>query len=301
MLGSSIVEEWKIRYPDDECFAVNRAIADLRDRGATTRVISEFGPEVVVHTAAKVGGAGDKVAKPLPYLLDNLTIDSNVISAAIEARVPEFLYIASAVVYPAEYVRPFVESDLLTGGLESVNEGYGLAKLAGLKLCEYASRQYGLAYRSAVPSNLYGLRDKFDLMSGHLIPAAIAKIHEAHVAGASEVSVWGDGTARREFTFATDIASWLVGQIGSLSSWPSALNIGCGEDHSVREYYEVARDIVGFAGKLSFDESKPSGVPKRLIDSRHARELGWRATTSLVEGMTATYADYLSRTFKKAS
>lgn len=296
MLGQSIVHEWRAQRPDDEIVTVTRSMVDLRDRAATLDVIRAVTPDAILHAAAKVGGAADKVAHPLPYLLDNVMLDSSVISAAIETEVPELLYVSSAAVYPADYHSPFVESDLLGGPLEAVNEGYAVAKLAGLKACEYASREFGFSYRSVLPSNLYGINDHFDLASGHLVPAAIAKMYEGKVSAASEVSVWGDGTARREFTFSGDVASWLVSQIGSLSAWPTTLNLGCGEDHTVREYYELAREIVGFSGELSFDVSKPSGVPRRLLDSTSARALGWNPQTSLSEGMAATYADFLSRT-----
>jgi GDP-L-fucose synthase len=295
MLGASIADAWRESRPEDEFVFLTRADADLRDRVATKAAIAAARPDSIIHAAAKVGGAGAKVAAPTGYLVDNLLIDSSVLTAALEIGVPELLYVSSAAIYPAEYERPFVEADVLGGQLEGVNEGYAIAKLAGLKICEYASREFGLSYRSVVPSNLYGVHDHFDLASAHLVSAAIAKMHAAREEGLDEVSVWGDGTARREFTFVGDVAAWLVGQIGSLADWPPMMNLGCGEDHTVAEYYEVARDVVGFEGRLSFDESKPSGVARRLLDSSVARQHGWNPTTPLNRGMTATYADYLAR------
>ncbi len=294
MLGASISDAWKHSRPDDDFVFLTRAEVDLRDRVATRAVIDEVRPDSIIHAAAKVGGAGAKVAAPTGYLLDNLLIDSSVLTAALETGVGELLYVSSAAIYPAEYERPFVESDILGGELEGVNEGYAIAKLAGLKICEYASREFGLNYRSVLPSNLYGPHDHFDLASAHLVSAALAKIHLAKAEGLDEVTVWGDGTARREFTYVGDVASWIVSQIGSLGDWPSILNLGCGEDHTVAEYYELAAGVVGFEGQLSFDVSKPSGVPRRLLDSSAARQFGWNPTTPLERGMSATYADYLA-------
>jgi GDP-L-fucose synthase len=294
MLGRSVVERFAADRPEVEVVPVTRREADLRDRVAVRRVIEAHAPDAIVHAAAKVGGIGIKLAEPTPFLLDNLLMDSSVIASAMEVGVPELLYVGSAAVYPAVYDHPYVEDDMLTGRLESVNEGYALAKAAAAKVCEYASRQHGLRYRTALPSNLYGIHDHFGLGDAHLIAAALAKVHAARESGERFVEVWGDGTARREFTYSVDVAAWLVDQIGRLDAWPPVLNIGVGDDHSIEEYYRVAMEVVGFDGELRFDTSKPSGVPRRLIDSSAARALGWNPSTSLVEGMTATYRDYLS-------
>jgi GDP-L-fucose synthase len=293
MLGRSFREAWEARRPDDPLVALTRDDVDLRDRAATLDVFRQVQPDAVVHTAAKVGGIAAKLAHPTTYLLDNLLIDASVLGAAIELGVPELLNIGSAAVYPERYERPFVEGDLLSGPLEQANEGYALAKISSTRLCAYASRELGLHHRVAVPSNLYGPHDHFSSSGAHLVAATIEKVHRAHVTGEPTVSVWGDGTARREFTYAVDLAEWLTGQVGDLARWPELLNVGCGTDHSVREYYEVARQVVGYEGGFTFDTTKPSGVPRRLIDSSAARELGWDAPTSLVDGMSAAYAAYL--------
>lgn len=293
MLGRNIVEQLAMERPDIDVVGVTRADVDLRDQAATRQVVEQILPDTIIHAAAKVGGIGIKLAEPTPFLLDNLQLDSNVISAALDLRIPELLYIGSAAVFPAAYERPYVEADMLTGSLEPANEGYAIAKIAAAKVCEYASRQFGLAYRVAQPSNLYGVHDHFELSNAHLIGAALAKVHAAHEAGEATVGVWGDGTARREFTFASDLAGWLAGQIGQLSEWPPALNLGCGEDHSIADYYRVASEVIGFAGGLDFNTSKPAGVPRRLLDSTAARSFGWNPSTSLADGMAATYADYL--------
>ena len=294
MLGSSIAEAWHRLRPDDELVALTRDDLDLRDRARVDRLFGELRPDAVIHAAAKVGGISAKLANPTDYLLDNLEIDSSVFQAAIRNEVPELLYIGSAAVYPAEVGQPIPESALLSGRLESANEGYGIAKLAGQKLAEYASAQYGFSYRTALPSNLYGPNDDFSPSHGHLIAAAIGKVHSAMVAGDPSVGVWGDGTARREFTYAPDLASWLVLQLGRLATWPSALNLGVGHDNSIAEYYRVALDVVGFSGELEFDASKPAGVPQRLLDSSAARALGWDPATPLRDGMASAYDSYLN-------
>lgn len=296
MLGHSIVAQARAQRPSDTIIAFTRDHVDLRDRAATRVAIENARPDAIIHAAAKVGGIGVKLSEPTTFLLDNLLLDSSVLSAAIDLRIPELLYIGSAAVYPEEYVRPFVEADVLSGHLENANEGYAVAKIAALKVCEYASKQHGLSYRTALPSNLYGVHDHFELSNAHLVAAALAKVHEAKQSGAASVSVWGDGTARREFTYSVDVAEWLVQQIGSLARWPAALNLGCGFDYSVAEYYEAAKDVIGYEGSLEFDTSKPSGVPQRLIDSSAARALGWNPHTSLHDGMTATYKNYLTST-----
>ena len=295
MLGTSIVEALRRERPDAEILAVTRRDADLRDAGQVARLVDGFGPDTIVHAAAVVGGIAAKLAHPTRYLMDNMQLDAAVIGAAISAEVPELLYLSSAVVYPQQWSRPFTEDDVLSGALEPANEGYGLAKLAGLKLCSYASREFGLAYRAAVPANLYGPHDHFELGSAHLIAATIAKVHAAREAGADTVEVWGDGTARREFVYSEDLAGWLVGQLGRLADWPEWLNLGQGTDRSIAEYYEAAKAVVGFEGQLAFDVTKPAGVPRRLLDSSRAAALGWAPATDLHAGMTAVYRQFLAQ------
>lgn len=295
MLGSSIAQQWAVRRPEDELVGLRREDVDLRDRAATAEFIARVAPDVIIHAAARVGGIQAKLAEPVPYLLDNLLLDTSVISAAIDSGVTELLYVGSAAFYPEHFRQPFVEDDLLAAPLEKANEGYAIAKLASAKLCEYASRQYGYHYRVVVPSNLYGPNDDYSLSHGHLIAATIAKIHAAHVEGAPVVEVWGDGTARREFTFSDDLAGWLVGQADNLAAWPDLVNVGAGIDHSITEYYETARDVVGYTGEFHYDTSKPAGMHQRLLDSSRARALGWEPTTQLREGMSQTYEKYTAQ------
>lgn len=294
MLGSSIAERWHTQRPDDDLVVATRSDADLRDRAQTRAFIERSKPDAIIHAAAKVGGIQAKIAQPTPYLLDNLLLDSSVLSAAIDLEIPELLYISSGAIYPASVAQPINEDDLLTGALEDANEGYALAKIAAGKVCAYASRQFGYSYRVAAPSNLYGPNDDYSLGQGHLVAAAIAKIHAARTNGDGTVEVWGDGTARREFTYVLDLAEWLVDQIGSLGEWPEVLNLGCGVDHSIADYYEAAKAVVGYTGAFSFDTSKPSGVPQRLLDSSRARALGWNPQTTIEAGMAASYEKFLA-------
>ncbi|HQY34455.1 MAG TPA: NAD-dependent epimerase/dehydratase family protein [Actinotalea sp.] len=293
MLGRSIADEWARLRPADELVVLTRDDVDLRDPVATRRVLERVAPDTVVHAAAKVGGIGAKLAHPVTYLRDNLLLDTSVLGAAIDVGVPELVYIGSAAVYPQAYERPFVEDDMLSGHLEGANEGYAIAKIAAAKLCEYASREHGLAYRVAVPSNLYGPHDHFSSSGAHLIAAALTEVHRAHEAGEPTVTIWGDGTARREFTWAVDLAGWIVGQVGVLAAWPDRLNLGCGFDHSIDEYYHVAAEVVGYTGTFVHDLDKPGGVPRRLIDSSAARDLGWDPPTPLRDGMAQAYAHLL--------
>jgi GDP-L-fucose synthase len=294
MLGRSFAAQWQKTRSSDELIVSTRADADLSDHAATRRFIETVQPDSIVHAAAKVGGISAKLAEPTPYLIDNLVLDSSVLSAAITSGVQELLYVSSGAIYPEDATQPISEDAILGGPLEPANEGYALAKIAAGKVCEYASRQYGFSYRVVAPSNLYGPNDDYSLGHGHLVAAALSKIHAAHVSGADSVSVWGDGTARREFTYVVDLADWLVGQMGRLSMWPSLLNVGAGTDHTIAEYYEVAKRTVGYAGAFEYDSSKPAGVAQRLLDSSRARALGWAPTTSLEDGMAESYSQFVA-------
>lgn len=294
LLGSSIVRAWPEIRPGDELVALTRAEVDLSDPAATAAVIGRHAPDAIIHAAAHVAGIEDKLRSPDGFLSANLRLDDSVFSAAVAAEVPEFLYVSSAAVYPAEATQPIPEAALLGGPLEPANEGYGLAKTVGTRRCAYLSREHGWAYRAVLPSNLYGPGDDFRPGRAHLVSSAIAKAHAAVVSGAAVVDVWGDGTARREFTYAPDLAQWLVTQVGELATWPELLNAGSGMEATVREYYEHAATAAGFTGRLVFDPERPSGVARRLLDSTAARALGWSPATSWAEGFAACYTDLLT-------
>lgn len=294
MLGSSLRSAWASLRQQDEVVSLTRTTVDLTDRDQTRRAIAQARPDLVVHAAARVGGIQANIADPTGFLLDNLLIDTSVISAALAADVPGLVYVGSSCMYPRDHRQPLVESDILAGPLEPTNEGYAIAKIAGARLCAYASAQFGLAYRVVIPSNLYGPLDDFSPARSHLIPAIIAKLHEAKVSGAGSVAVWGSGNARREFTYAPDVADWIVGSIDELAGWPQLMNIGYGQDFSVREFYEMGSAAVGYEGGFDFDLSRPEGMQRKLMDSTLARQAGWQPRTSPEEGMRATYTHFLS-------
>ncbi|MCJ7827077.1 MAG: NAD-dependent epimerase/dehydratase family protein, partial [Demequinaceae bacterium] len=257
-------------------------------------LVREARPDAIIHVAARVGGIADRVAHPSGYLMDNLLIDTSVLSAALDSGVPECLYVSSAAIYPAETPQPITEEALLTGPLEGPLESYALAKIAGARFCAYASHEFGVHYRAMVPANMYGPGEDYSPERSHLVASAIRKTHEAKASGTREVQVWGDGTARREVTFVGDVSDFMVSQLGHLQAWPDLLNVGYGDDITVREVYEAAREVVDADVELVFDTSRPVGVNRRLLDSTRARALGWQPTTDLLTGMRLAYAAYAS-------
>jgi len=293
MLGRSLARVGANDTVEHELIFVSRADADLRDRDAVDALVSRVQPDAIIHAAARVGGIAANIADPVGFLRDNLAIDSAVIGAALDRDVHRLVYIGSSCIYPRDYRQPLVEDDILAAPLEPTNEGYALAKIAGMKLCEYASTQYGRSFRTVIPSNLYGPDDHFSVDKGHLIAAALLKTHQAASEGAATVGVWGDGTARREFTYVDDVARWLLTHVHTIDDWPARLNLGAGTDHTVAEYYREALAVVGFEGELDFDRSRPVGMKQKLMDSSVARGLGWEPTTELAEGMRNAYANLL--------
>ncbi len=294
MLGSSITQAWGRIRPKDDLVGVDLADLDLRDRVAVTAFVRDTRPEAIIHVAARVGGIADRIAHPSGYLLDNLLIDTSVLSASLDMGVKELLYVSSAAIYPAETPQPITEDALLTGPLEGPLESYSLAKIAGARFCRYASEEFGVRYRAMVPANMYGPGEDYSPDRSHLVASSLRKMHEAKASGASEVQVWGDGTARREVTFVSDVADFIVSHSGHLDTWPDLLNVGYGSDVTVREVYETAREVVGVDVELRFDTNKPVGVSQRLLDSTRALSLGWRPTTDLLTGMGLSYASFIA-------
>lgn len=294
MVGASFLNSWARIRPQDDVIAVTRDVVDLTDRAAVRDFVARHKPDLIVHTAAHVDGIASKLTHPTEYLLDNLLIDTSVVAAAIDARVPSLMYISSAVIYPVDAPQPLDETLLLSGRLEEVNEGYGLAKVVGTKLCEYASKEHGFAYRALVLPNLYGPGDTFDAATGHLIAAILSKVHAAKANNEESVVIWGDGQSRREFTFTPDATDWLAQNAEAMGDWPVVMNMGPGSDHTIDEYYEAAREIIGFEGTFDHDTTKPSGTRQRLLDSSIAGKFGWNPPTSIVSGMTQTYESMIA-------
>jgi GDP-L-fucose synthase len=261
---------------------------DLRRQHAVERFFEEQRPEYVFLAAAKVGGIHANDTYPAEFIADNLQIQSNVIDAAYRHGVRKLLFLGSSCVYPKHAPQPMPESCLLTGALEPTNESYAVAKIAGIKMCEAYRRQYGFDAICAMPTNLYGPGDNFDLERSHVLPALLRKLHEAKLRGASRVTVWGTGAPRREFMHVDDLADACVFLMRHYQG-ADLVNIGWGEDLSIRELAELLREVVGFKGALEFDPSRPDGTPRKLLDVARLRALGWAPRVALPQGTAATY------------
>ncbi len=267
---------------------------NLRDRAATRAFFEKEQPQVVAVAAAKVGGIKANHDFPVEFLLWNLQIQNNVIEAAADFGVEKLLFLGSSCIYPKFAPQPIPEDSLLTGALEPTNEAYALAKIAGIKLCQAYARQFGKRFISAMPTNLYGPGDNFDLASSHVLPALLRKIHEAKQRGDREVVVWGTGTPLREFLHVDDLASACRFLLESYED-PALINIGYGSDVTIRGLAEIICEVIGFSGALTFDTSKPDGTPRKLMDSSRLRSLGWKPRIDLREGIRSTYGWYLAQ------
>ena len=250
-------------------------------------------PDYVFLAAAKVGGIQANNTYRAEFLYDNLMIEANVIHSAYNAGVTKLLFLGSSCIYPKLCPQPMQEEHLLTGLLEPTNEPYAIAKIAGLKLCENYCRQYGANFISAMPTNLYGINDNFDLANSHVLPALMRKFHEAKLAGEPAVTVWGTGTPLREFLYVDDLADALVFLMQSYNE-VDFVNVGTGQEVSIRELAETMKAVVGFEGELVFDTSKPDGTPRKLLDVSRLRDAGWEAKTPLKQGIEQMYAWFLA-------
>jgi GDP-L-fucose synthase len=263
---------------------------------AVARSVAEFfqkeKPEVVIFAAAKVGGIKANNDLPVEFLIDNLRIQTNIISAAYENGTRKLLFLGSSCIYPKHAPQPIPESALLTGPLEPTNDAYAIAKIAGVKLCQAYAREYGANFISAMPTNLYGPNDNFDLETSHVLAALLRKAHEAKTKRTRKLVVWGTGTPRREFLHVDDCAAACLFMLQKYDS-PEIVNVGCGEDISIRELAELICDVVGFEGELTWDKTKPDGTPRKLLDVSKLRGLGWSPTIPLREGIAKTYDWFL--------
>jgi GDP-L-fucose synthase len=265
---------------------------DLRDSNAVREFFSSTRPEAVVMAAAKVGGIQANNTFPVEFLLQNLQIQNNVIAASFEAGVKKLLFLGSSCIYPRLARQPIREDSLLSGPLEPTNKPYAIAKIAGIELCQAYSREYGVNFISAMPTNLYGPGDNFDLDSSHVLPALIRKAHEAKINNQAAFTVWGSGSPRREFLYVDDLADALAFLLENYNS-PEVINVGCGKDVTIRELAEIVSEVVGFKGELIFDPSKPDGTPRKLLDTSRLEKLGWTPRVSLRDGIEQTYQWYL--------
>jgi len=292
MVGSGVVRNLKARG-FHHLLLRTRAELDLLDAGAVKAFFDAERPEIVVDAAARVGGIAANFEKPVEFLVENLTIQNNVICAAAGHGVKKLLFLGSSCIYPKLAPQPIPESALLTGPLEPTNDAYALAKIAGIKLCQAYAAEYGKNFLSAMPTNLYGPNDNFDLRSSHVLPALIRKVHEAKVSGTPTVAIWGSGNPRREFLHVDDLADACLFLLENYDS-PEVINIGCGEDLTIRELAETVCGVLEYKGDLVFDPSKPDGTPRKLLDSRKLNALGWKPKISLQDGIRNAYEWFLA-------
>jgi GDP-L-fucose synthase len=286
MLGSSIKQQaiaknWNFLAP-------TRNELDLSDAKSTFDFVRDNKIKTVIHCAAKVGGIQANINHPADFILDNSRIDVSVINACRTARVSKFIYFGSSCMYPRLIRQPMLESDILSGALEPTNEGYALAKIVAAKSVQSVARQDGLDWRVLILSNLYGPGDNFDIESSHLIPAVIRKVHFALKQGFDSIDIWGDGQARREFTYVQDVAEFVVNSISQAGNWDLLMNVGIGIDYSINEYYEFVGELLGFTGTFVNDLDRPEGMRQKLMDSSLARKHGWDPKTDLKQGLERT-------------
>ena len=289
-VGSALMR--RLSREDVELLTVSRDALDLRDQSAVRAWIAANSPDVIILAAAKVGGILANQNAPAEFLVDNLLIATNVIEAAHRANVERLVYIGSSAAYPQFAPQPLREEALLTGPLDPTHEGYAVAKIAGIKLCETYRRQYGRRYFAALPCNLYGVNDHFDPRTSHVVPALIRKFHTAQRAGEAEVVVWGSGTPRREFLCVDDLADAIFFLLERYDG-EGPINVGAGADLTIRELAGIVGKAAGFIGDLAFDSSKPDGPPRRLMDSSRLNALGWRPKTGLEDGIAEVYRWFL--------
>jgi len=291
MVGGNIAEH--ARKAGWQVFTPSSADLDLRDASLTLEYLKDQEIESIIHCAARVGGIAANIAAPADFILNNLQIDSSIISSARKLKVQKFIYFGSSCMYPRNISQPMGEEKIMSAPLEPTNEGYALAKIAGAKSVESVARQDSLDWKVLIPSNLYGPRDNFDEFTSHLIPAVIGKIAKAKTDNTSNIEIWGDGQARREFTYVGDVADFIVKNFGSVIEWPGMMNIGFGTDHSIDDYYSAIGKELDFKGSFTHNLEKPVGMKQKLMDSVVAKRYGWNPQTDLQTGIAKTVTWYL--------
>ncbi|MEN9573638.1 MAG: hypothetical protein RL514_1493 [Verrucomicrobiota bacterium] len=292
LAGSALVRLYS-RLPGWRILTRTHAELELKDTAAVRDFFQQERPTHVIVAAARVGGIKANQAQQVEFLLDNLRIQNNVLESAAASGVAKLLFLGSSCVYPKHAPQPLREDALLTSPLEPTNEGYALAKIAGLKLCAYYRRQYGHDFISAMPTNLYGPHDNFDLEKSHVLPALLRRFHEAKLAHAPSLTLWGTGTPRREFLHADDFAEACAVLLDRYAS-DQLINVGVGTDVTIRELAELMRDIVGYAGEIVWNPTLPDGTPRKLLDVSRINALGWQARIPLADGIRSTYEWYLA-------
>lgn len=277
-----------------DIIAPNSKELDLTDAKAVKAFVSDAAPDVIVHAAGKVGGISANIAEPVAFLDRNISIGRNVIMAGYEANVQKLINLGSTCIYPRSAPNPLTEDMILTGELEPTNEGYAISKIMALRLCQYIRREDpSFQYKTLIPCNLYGPFDKFDPKNSHLIPAIIHKVHTAKTSGSTDVEVWGDGKARREFMYAPDLAGLIFKVANDIETMPDLMNAGVGTDHSINDFYRTVARVMGFDANFVHDLSKPTGMAQKLCSTSQQSNWGWQPQTSLEDGIAQTYQFYL--------
>lgn len=281
----------------DNLALTNSSKLDLRDRARVDEYFSREKPEYVIHLAARVGGIAANMSYPVEFLTDNMQIGMNVIDSAFKYNVKKLLNLGSSCIYPRDSAQPMKEEHLLSGKLEPTNEGYALAKIAALKLCEYYYKQHGRNFISLMPPNLYGKNDHFDSANSHVLSALMSRFHKAKLDGLEEVVVWGTGNTRREFLYDEDLCEAILHFMNNYDAkqLQPFINVGNGADISIRDLALAMKELTGYRGRIVFDATKPDGMPKKLLDTSRSNALGWEARTSISEGLQKTYEAYLGR------
>jgi GDP-L-fucose synthase len=293
MLGSAIQAELN-DFGYDFCAPSSKEL-DLLSIASTSEFITSYQPDSVIHAAARVGGIQANINDPFGFLTENLVMDGNLFKVAKDSYIQNLVYIGSTCMYPKDKSEPLIETDLLSGPLEPTNEGYALSKIVGLKTVEIVSKQFGLNWRTFVPSNLYGPGDHFEEERSHLLAAIISKVWNANQLGSNQVEMWGDGTSRREFTYVKDVANFIVKSLGTLDHLPQNLNLGAGVDYSILEFYEVVCRLMSFEGEIIKNLSMPTGMKRKLSSIELAREFGWEPKTSLEQGIMQTLTWFMTQ------
>ena len=291
MVGKNILEHSVAK--SHEIFSPSSQELNLLDRDAVRHQLETVEPDIVIHAAGRVGGIQANIANPVDFLTKNIDMGLNVISSAASVGVPNLLNFGSSCMYPRAAENPLREDSILKGELEPTNEGYALSKIVSAKLCEYiVGEDSSKNYKTIIPCNLYGRYDKYDPRHSHLIPSVIRKLDDAKSEGKKIVDIWGDGTARREFMCAGDLADLVFFAIDRFEKMPQNLNVGLGRDYSITEYYEAIALVTGFEGKFKYDLSKPVGMKQKLVDIQKLNDFGWHYQTQLIDGITRAYSYY---------
>lgn len=294
LVGGAVCRYLRAHHGDCELLTILRRDLDLTNQTSTQNWLSVHKPDVVILAAAHVGGIGANANEPADFIHQNLAIQNNVIHGAYLAGVKKLLFLGSSCIYPKMAPQPIAEDSLLTAPLEPTNEPYAIAKIAGIKMCDSYRRQYGCDFISAMPCNLYGAGDYYDEERAHVIPAMIMKFHAAKMQNASAVKLWGTGAPLREFLYVDDLAGGLIHLLENFSG-ESPVNIGSGQEVSICDLAAIIAQIVGYSGEIRFDDTKPDGTPRKLMDSARMNALGWQAQTGLEDGLKQAYDDYLNR------